>query len=65
LQWENKDNSLSGDLVNGLMQAIIQLRADARKDKNFKISDFIRDEMKQLNIQLKDTTTGTEWEVLS
>jgi len=65
LQWENKDNSLSGDLVNGLMQTIIQLRADARKDKNFKISDFIRDELKQLNVQLKDTTTGTEWEVLS
>lgn len=47
--------------VDDLMKIIIQLRADARKDKNFKVSDFIRDNLGAIQIQLKDTPDGTEW----
>lgn len=51
----------SGDLLNGLMGVITALRAEARKEKNFKASDFIRDELAKLNVKLKDGAHGTEW----
>lgn len=56
---ESGDDGLSADL----MQLIIALRKQARADKNWGISDQIRDELGNLNIKLKDTPTGTEWYV--
>ena len=38
-------------------------RAEARKAKNFKESDRIRDELLAKGIVLKDSPTGTTWEV--
>ncbi|HHG84931.1 MAG TPA: hypothetical protein ENJ82_09310, partial [Bacteroidetes bacterium] len=52
----------SGDgLTDSLMQFIIQLRQQSRKDKNFAMADQIRDTLSELNIKLKDTPSGTEW----
>jgi cysteinyl-tRNA synthetase len=55
--------SANNEMVGGLMNVITQLRSDARKDKNFKVSDFIRDELGKMKISLKDTAEGTEWTV--
>ena len=41
----------------------ITARAEARKAKNFKESDRIRDELLAKGIVLKDSPTGTTWEV--
>jgi len=41
----------------------ITARNDARKAKNFKESDRIRDELAAKGIVLKDGPTGTTWEV--
>jgi cysteinyl-tRNA synthetase len=41
----------------------ITARAEARKSKNFKESDRIRDELLAKGIVLKDSPTGTTWEV--
>jgi cysteinyl-tRNA synthetase len=48
-------------LVNGLMQLLIDLRADARKAKNFAVSDQIRKRLNELGITLEDRTGGTGW----
>lgn len=61
LKIEKVSNGDSDELIDGLMQVITQIRLDARKDKNFKVSDFIRDELGKFNIKLKDTPQGTEW----
>jgi cysteinyl-tRNA synthetase len=53
----------SGDLADGLMQVIIGLRAQVRQDKNWTMSDRIRDELGKLKIKLKDGAKGTEWYV--
>ncbi len=45
-----------------VMQLLIELRQDARKNKNFALADFIRDKLKTLGIILRDTPQGTEWE---
>ncbi len=48
-------------LVAGLMQLIIEVRNDARKAKNFAVSDQIRDRLKALNITLEDRQGQTSW----
>jgi cysteinyl-tRNA synthetase len=53
----------AGDLAGNLMQLIIQLRAQARKDKNFGVADQIRDGLGAAKVKLKDTPDGTDWYV--
>ncbi|MGF1632289.1 MAG: cysteine--tRNA ligase [Phycisphaerae bacterium] len=48
-------------LTDDLMQLLIDLRAAARKSKNFETADTIRDRLAALNVQLEDTPQGTVW----
>jgi cysteinyl-tRNA synthetase len=57
------DLSGASDLADGLMQVIIGLRAQVRQDKNWGMSDRIRDDLGKLKIKLKDGANGTEWYV--
>ncbi|MEM8734227.1 MAG: cysteine--tRNA ligase, partial [Planctomycetota bacterium] len=52
----------AGEVVDGLMQLLIKLRADARSNKDFATSDAIRDGLGELGIALKDLKEGTTWE---
>jgi cysteinyl-tRNA synthetase len=49
------------DLVEGLMQLLIDLRAEARKSKNFAVADQIRQRLGQLGVTLEDRPGGTGW----
>ncbi|MDG1272205.1 MAG: cysteine--tRNA ligase [Flavobacteriaceae bacterium] len=40
---------------------LLQLREQARLDKNFALSDQIRDELQAIGVQLKDTKEGTQF----
>ncbi len=57
------DSTVKAELVNKLMGTIINLRKDARENKDFATSDKIRNELKQLGIILKDTKDGADWEI--
>jgi cysteinyl-tRNA synthetase len=48
-------------VVNGLMQLLIDLRAEARKAKNFAGADQIRKRLGELGITLEDRPGGTGW----
>ncbi len=48
-------------LVGGLMQLLIELRASARKNKDFAAADLIRKRLAELGITLEDRPGGTEW----
>ncbi len=54
------DNS---DKLNGTIALLIQLRKEARENKNWALSDQIRDELLALEIQLKDGKEGTTYTV--
>ena len=43
--------------------SLIDARAAARKAKNFKESDRIRDELAAMGVVLKDSKDGTTWEI--
>ncbi|MGV8997902.1 MAG: cysteine--tRNA ligase [Parvibaculaceae bacterium] len=45
------------------IEALIAARADARKNKDFKESDRIRDELSGRGIQIEDGPKGTTWRV--
>lgn len=51
----------NNSVLDGLMQLIIEMRADARTRKDWATSDKIRDTLKELNVQLKDGKEGTSW----
>jgi cysteinyl-tRNA synthetase len=51
------------DLDEGAVNALIVARNAARKDKNFKESDRIRDELAAMGVTLKDSKDGTTWEI--
>jgi len=48
-------------LIDGLMQTILDIRQQARANKDWPTSDLIRDNLARLNIQVKDTKEGAEW----
>jgi cysteinyl-tRNA synthetase len=63
LSWEEEASSdgLSGDL----MQVILDLRTNAKANKDYATSDRIRDALAALDIEIKDTKEGATWEVKS
>ena len=49
--------------LDAAMQVLIDLRNDARKNKNFELADRIRDRLTEVGITLEDTPTGTTYKV--
>src|SRR5690606_29584422 len=51
----------NNDKLDGTVQLLIKMRNQARVDKNWTLSDQIRDELAAIGIQLKDGKDGTEY----
>lgn len=49
------------ELLDEEIEALIQQRIEARKNRNFQLADEIRDKLKAMNIILEDTPQGTRW----
>ncbi|MEM0577506.1 cysteine--tRNA ligase [Flavobacterium polysaccharolyticum] len=54
-----KISDSSNDKLEGTIQLLIEMRKQARENKNFALSDQIRDQLLALGIQLKDGKEGT------
>ena len=48
-------------LVSGLVELLIEVRADSRKAKNFAAADKIRNSLAELGVVLEDRPGGTVW----
>ena len=48
-------------VIDGLMGMVLEQRAAAKAAKDWATSDHIRDSLKALGIQVKDTKDGAEW----
>ena len=51
----------NNDKLDGVLQLLINMRMEARANKDFALSDKIRDELLALGIQLKDGKEGTSY----
>ncbi|MEH7159216.1 cysteine--tRNA ligase [Neobacillus drentensis] len=49
------------EMLDEEIDALIEKRIQARKDRDFQLSDQIRDQLKEMNIILEDTPQGTRW----
>ena len=49
----------SADKLSGAVEILIELRNQARQNKDFALSDKIRDDLAEVGIQLKDSREGT------
>ena len=59
----NNDAGKDSEKLSGVVELLIQLRNDARANKDFETSDKIRDQLAALGIQLKDSKEGTTFSV--
>lgn len=50
--------------INELMDLIINIRETARKEKNYELSDQIREKLRAVGIQIEDTETGPRWKII-
>lgn len=62
LEAEKTANN-SNDKLEAVVNMLIEMRNQARADKNFKLSDQIRDQLIAYDIQLKDSKEGTTFTV--
>lgn len=60
---QNSDNSKDSDKLEGVVELLIQLRNEARSNRDFATSDTIRDQLAVLGIQLKDGKEGTTFSI--
>ncbi|MEK7312101.1 MAG: cysteine--tRNA ligase [Chloroflexota bacterium] len=60
---ERATTSASGDREAGLIRLLIELRAEARKCKDFATADSVRSRLAELGVTLEDGKDGTTWKV--
>jgi cysteinyl-tRNA synthetase len=60
-----KDENASGgngEVMNGVMQLILEIRNEAKTKKDFAVSDKIRNQLNAVGITIKDSKDGSTWE---
>jgi cysteinyl-tRNA synthetase len=61
--WPEEKTGNNEELSGNLVELLIEIRKDARSNKNFELSDKIRDDLKDLGVQLMDSKEGTAFEI--
>ena len=64
LRDEDNEGGKATETIDGLIQMVLEQRKAAKAAKDWATSDRIRDELKALGIQIKDTKDGTEWTLM-
>jgi len=54
--------SADDEIVDKLIAMLIELRTEARKNKDFATADRVRDALTEAGVRLEDRPGGTEWE---
>ncbi len=61
--WPQEIDGGKKELSKGLVELLIEIRKDARANKNFELSDKIRDDLQELGVQLMDGKEGTTYQI--
>ncbi len=59
--YDETASSGNESLISGLMDTILTLRQEAKVKKDWATSDLIRDKLKSMGVQVKDTKDGATW----
>ena len=60
---DSAEDSGSAEREAGLIGLLVEMRAEARKNRDWAASDKIRDQLKALGVSLLDGADGTAWEI--
>ncbi len=60
---DESEANAGGEVIGGLMNLIIDIRKSARENKDWTTSDKIRDQLKAVGVEVKDTKDGVEWRI--
>jgi cysteinyl-tRNA synthetase len=61
LKTDMEESGQDHQTMEGLMSLLIELRQQARQNKDYAMADQIRDRLVEVNIRLNDGAKGTEW----
>jgi len=63
LKNETESNSEQQDILSQTVDLLLNLRLEAKANKNFEMSDKIRNELTKIGFEIKDKKDGFEWEL--
>ena len=61
----DNNNLQIGKKIDGIMEILLEMRTQARNNKDFALSDKIRDRLLGVGIEIKDTKDGVSWSTKS
>ena len=61
---EPEEEVLDDSLTSCLLDILLEIRQDAKKEKNWGLADKIRDKLSEAGIALEDTPEGTRWRLI-
>jgi len=59
----DKNDSSNSNMSGELIDMLLQMRQDAKNNKDWATSDKIRNQLTELGVTIKDTKDGAEWEL--
>lgn len=63
LKQETEAAGSNDELLNNLVGTLLEMRTEAKKNKDWAAADALRDKMTALGIEVKDTKDGFEWKL--
>ena len=63
LEIQIEENESNNKIFKKLVTQLIDLRLKLRSEKNYEMSDIIRDILESSNIQIEDSTDKIEWKI--
>ena len=63
LKDEQNEGSKQGELTGKLIDMLLNMRLDAKANKDFATSDKIRNELTQMGVTVRDRKDGFDWEI--
>jgi cysteinyl-tRNA synthetase len=63
LRAEDHGGSAQNEVLSGVVELLINLRKEAKANKDWATSDRIRNDLNTIGIEMKDTKDGVEWKL--
>lgn len=60
-EWTTQGNGAVSAALDSLVESVIALRWSAKAEKNFDLSDSLRDAIERAGIDVKDSSSGSTW----
>ncbi|MBQ5609795.1 MAG: cysteine--tRNA ligase, partial [Rikenellaceae bacterium] len=63
LRDEKSAGASGNDMVSPLVEMLLEMRQQAKAEKNWALSDHIRNRLTEIGIRVKDRKDGYDWEI--